>query len=296
MTDQDFRFKNIGIWGKPRNKMAAETILVLRALLQQHGMKLFVQESVAKSLNLPEEEHYSKEAMLDQIELAIVVGGDGSMLNAGRILAHSDIPVVGINRGHLGFLTDIGPSEIEEKLLPILRGQYHEERRFLLQASAMRHDDVVGRNTALNEVVLYPGEISRMLEFDIYVDGTFVSSQRSDGLIVSTPTGSTAYSLSGGGPILHPSLDAVVLVPMFPQTLSGRPIVIGADSIIQLNISASNQHAPQLSFDGQVRIPLSPGDIIHIEKQKQTLRMLHPLDQDYYHVLRTKLNWAERLV
>ncbi len=296
MPAKDFCFHKIGILGKPRNKQAAETILAVRDLFQQHGLKLLVQESVAKALKIPVEEQLSKADLMQQIELALVVGGDGSMLNAGRILAQTDIPVVGINRGHLGFLTDIRPTELESHLLPMLRGEFVKEQRFLLAASAYRHDDLVGENCALNEVVLYPGEISRMLEFDIFVNDVFVSSQRSDGLIVATPTGSTAYALSGGGPILHPSLDAVVLVPMFPHTLSGRPIVLDANSKIQLRVSASNQHSPQLSFDGQVRIPLSPGDIITIEKQKQQLTLLHPLDNDYYHVLRSKLNWAERLV
>lgn len=289
------RFPVIGIIGKPHHQGAAETMLALREFLQARGHQVLTEEVCGKALSLPARERVPILSLGTQCQLVIVVGGDGSMLHAARALSNFDIPVLGINRGHLGFLTDISPLDFREKVTEVLEGQYTIEKRFLLAARVLRHEDPVASSEALNDIVLYPGEISKMIEFEVYVNDQFVYSQRSDGLIVTTPTGSTAYALSAGGAIMHPSLNAVALVPMFPHTLTARPIVLDGDSKIEIVVAASNRTNPQLSCDGQVHIKVQPGDSIVISKKPETLWLVHPEGHDYYHVLRNKLNWGSKL-
>jgi len=237
----------------------------------------------------------SKKLLGEICDLVIVVGGDGSLLGAARELAKSKIPLLGVNRGRLGFLTDISPADLEERLEKVLQGEYIEETRFLLDGHVERNGQPLGFGTALNDVVLHPGKSTRMIGFDLYIDGHFVYSQRSDGLIVATPTGSTAYSLSAGGPIMHPKLDAVVLVPMFPHTLSSRPIVVDGKSEIKLVIGETNETYPQISFDGQMNIACAPGDIIRITKKPFKIKLIHPLDHNFYATCRDKLGWASEI-
>lgn len=180
-----------------------------------------------------------------------------------------------------------------KKIENILKGNYKEETRFLLDMKAKHSNRIIAQGIALNDVVLLPGDIAKMIEFDIYINDEFVCHQRADGLIVATPTGSTAYALSGGGPILHPKLDAVALVPMFPHALSSRPIVIDGNSKIKINISHKNDVSPYISHDGQPRVPLLPEGSIHINKYRHSLRLIHPRDYNYYDILRRKLDWEK---
>ncbi len=295
MSKTSLLFQRIGIMGKPESQDAAETIQILYQLLLEEGCDVYVQESVSDNLNENHIQTLRRENMGKHVDLVIVVGGDGSMLNAGRNLIEYQTPVVGINRGHLGFLTDVRPTEVKERISEILYGDYIEEKRFILNTVVSRNHQVIGQSTAVNDVVLYPGEIARMIEFELFIDEQFVYSQRSDGLIVSTPTGSTAYALSGGGPIMFPTLNSVVLVPMFPHTLSSRPIVINADSEIKIIVSEHNQQFPMVSCDAQVNIELAPEDNIVIKKYDIPLTLLHPKQHDYYKVLRTKLGWGQKL-
>ncbi|HHX81848.1 MAG TPA: NAD(+) kinase, partial [Pseudomonadaceae bacterium] len=223
-----------------------------------------------------------------------VVGGDGSMLKAAATLADQGLPVVGINRGRLGFLTDIIPEEIETSLDLILDGHYLLENRFLLDVSFPAASDTALLGSAMNDVVLHPGIAAQMIEFELYIDGRFVYNQASDGLIVATPTGSTAYSMSAGGPIMHPDLDALVLVPMYPHTLSSRPIVVDSDSEITLVIGDRHNTSPQISCDGSVVYTSNPGDVLTIKRKSQELKLLHPEDYDYYATCRSKLGWSHR--
>ena len=224
----------------------------------------------------------------------IVVGGDGSLLGAARALARHNIPVLGINRGNLGFHRHPSRRAGDQgrrgarRPLPV-------ENRFLLQAEVRRHNEAIGQGDALNDVVLHPGKSTRMIEFEIYIDGQFVCSQKADGLIIATPTGSTAYALSAGGPIMHPKLDAIVIVPMYPHTLSGRPIVVDGNSELKIVVSQDLQIYPQVSCDGQNHFTCAPGDTITVSKKPQKLRLIHPLDHNYYEVCRTKLGWGSRL-
>ncbi|MBE3664212.1 NAD(+) kinase [Vibrio navarrensis] len=289
-------FNVIAIIGKPRDQKAIQTHRDLYHWLTSLGYQVFIDDRLAHILDNVPAAHFSGLVELgEKADLAIVVGGDGNMLGAARILSRFDISVIGVNRGNLGFLTDLNPEDFQAALEAVLNGAYIEEERFLLEAEIHRHGQIKSHNAALNEAVLHPGQIAHMIEFEVYIDNTFAFSQRSDGLIISTPTGSTAYSLSGGGPILSPSLNAISLVPMFPHTLSSRPLVVDANRRIKLLVSPDNRGTQEVSCDGQVSLPVSPGDEIHIYQSPNRLRLIHPQDYSYYHVLRKKLGWSSKL-
>lgn len=279
--------------GREGIKGVPETLLALVDYLLSLKKEVILEENVAYMIKMHRLPVIPAEQLKEKIDLLIVVGGDGSLLNAAQIAVPKGLPVLGINRGRLGFLTDIPPNEFE-KIETILKGNYKEEMRFLLDMKAKHNNKVITRGIALNDVVLLPGDIAKMIEFDIYINDEFVCHQRADGLIVTTPTGSTAYALSGGGPILHPQLDAVALVPMFPHALSSRPIVIDSDSEIKINISRENDVSPYVSHDGRPREPLLPEGSIHISKYQHPLRLIHPRDYNYYDILRRKLDWEKR--
>ncbi|MBD1573643.1 NAD(+) kinase [Vibrio sp. S17_S38] len=289
-------FNVIAIIGKPRNHKAVQTHKELFFWLIDQGYQVLVDDRLIDILEeLPKSIFTSLLQIGEQADLAIVVGGDGNMLGAARILSRFDISVIGVNRGSLGFLTDLNPEDFHDSLLNVLKGHYLSEDRFLLEAEVHRHGQTKSHNSALNEVVLHPGKVAHMIEFEVYIDDRFAFSQRSDGLIVSTPTGSTAYSLSGGGPILSPSLNAISLVPMFPHTLSSRPLVVDGNRKIKLVVSPDNRGTQEVSCDGQISLPVSPGDEIHIFQSPSILKLIHPEDYSYYHVLREKLGWSSKL-
>jgi NAD+ kinase len=292
---QSKAFQNIALVGKPGSRAAQETIDVLCQQIVELGLEVYLPESDKYDFPSGDAKKIPLQSIGDCCDLVIVVGGDGSMLKTARDLIDSQVPMLGINRGHLGFLTDIRPTEVDTRVPPILAGEYTLENRFLLNAEVFRNDKLIGASCAVNDVVLYPGEIARMIQFELYMDHQFVYSQRSDGLIVSTPTGSTAYSLSGGGPILAPQTDTIVLVPMCPHTLTSRPIAVNKERVIDIVISETNPHNPQLSCDGQVIISLAPGDRIQIKQYPIEMCLVHPLDYDYFEVLRTKLGWGQKL-
>lgn len=236
--------------------------------------------------------------ILDQgqwADLFIVVGGDGTLLSAARELVQFNVPILGVNRGRLGFLTDIMPDQLESELSSVLSGRYLREERFLLQAQVERDGAVIDQGIALNDIVLHSGPSIRMIEFDLLIDEQFVYRQRSDGLIVSTPTGSTAYALSAGGPIMQPGLEAIALVPMFPHSLSSRPLLVSDVSKIRIDTNPSLEQTPSVSCDAQVHLQLEPGDHLLIEKHLHKLHLLHPSHHNYYETCRTKLGWGSRL-
>jgi len=286
-------FKKVILFGKRhREKSTISTLLELSAYLQTIGIQVSIEQETAKMAdinNLPT----VTEDNLHSDELIIVVGGDGSLLNAARIASEKNIPVLGINRGRLGFLTDIKPDQFSD-IEHILKGHYLEEKRFLLNADIIANTQIIHHQTALNDIVLLPGDVAHMIEFSIEIDGQLMCTQRADGLIVATPTGSTAYALSGGGPILHPQLDAVVLVPMFPHKLTSRPIVISGNSDIKISIDKNNDTAPRLSCDGEEYISLESDHTVHISKNKNPLTLIHPENYQYFSTLRTKLQWENK--
>lgn len=288
-------FRNIGLIGRLGSGRVVDTLRRLKRFLLDKGHTVILEDAVADLLPGHQLQICSRAMMGEICDLVIVVGGDGSLLGAARALCRYNVPVLGVNRGGLGFLTDISPDELEQRVGAVLAGEYMAESRFLLDAFVCRDEEQLGSSEALNDVVLHPGKSARMIEFELFVDGQFVYSQKSDGMIVATPTGSTAYSLSAGGPIMHPKLDAVVLVPMFPHTLSSRPIVVEGNSEIRVVISRKNEIYPQVSCDGQEHIACAPGDTLIIRKKPQKLRLIHPLDHNFYAICRSKLGWSSRL-
>lgn len=287
-------FKKIVLFGKRhREKSTVATLLELSTFLQTIGIEVSIEQETAHMAEITNLPIVTEHQLQTAAELIIVVGGDGSLLNAARIASAHNIPVLGINRGKLGFLTDIKPDEFSE-IEHILKGHYHEEKRFLLTADIVTHGKTLQQHTALNDIVLLPGDVAHMIEFSVEINGQFMCTQRADGLIVATPTGSTAYALSGGGPILHPQLDAVVLVPMFPHKLTSRPIVISGNSDIKITIDKSNETLPRLSCDGENYINLQMDHEIHISQQKNKLTLIHPENYQYFSTLRTKLQWENK--
>ncbi|MFV0449892.1 MAG: NAD(+) kinase [Vibrio sp.] len=289
-------FEVIAIIGKPRDQQAIQTHKELYQWLTILGYSVFIDDRLKEILTDIPQQHFSSLIELGKkADLAVVVGGDGNMLGAARVLSRFDISVIGVNRGNLGFLTDLNPEDFQSRLQAVLEGDYMQEERFLLEAEVHRHGQVKSHNAALNEAVLHPGKIAHMIEFEVYIDDNFAFSQRSDGLIISTPTGSTAYSLSGGGPIVSPSLNAITLVPMFPHTLSCRPLVVDGKRRIKLVVSPDNRGTQEVSCDGQISLPVSPGDEVIIYQSPNVLKLIHPKDYSYYSVLRSKLGWSSKL-
>lgn len=304
---ENMKYRKIGLIGTHKNPKVAQTVLVLIQLLKSWDIEILIEQETFEELknlkDLSEDSIFSDLPIFNLDELpkhcdcGIVIGGDGNLIRVARSFSLLDIPIIGINRGQLGYLTDINPDmDLAVQLKPILKGVSLIEHRFLIQAEVYRAGKKINSGSALNDIVLFPGEIAQMIEFELKINNTFVYSQRSDGLIISTPTGSTAYNLSAGGPILQPDMQALILVPMFPHTLTSRPIVVDASSEIKIYITDDNKTAPRLSYDGQVHVNLQVGDEIKICKQVQTLQLLHAQDYDYYSVLRAKLHWGTQLV
>jgi NAD+ kinase len=284
-------FKTIGILGKRSDPDIAVTLAVLYAYLKQHYVVIIARDS-AGYINEGSVAVCDTEELGKLCDLVIAVGGDGTFLSAARVTADFDVPVIGVNLGRLGFLVDISPSDLPEKLHRMLQGQYVEERRSLLHTKIVRDDKVIHEETAVNEVVIHRWVTPSMIEIVTKINNVFLNSQRSDGLIVSTPTGSTAYSLSAGGPILHPGLNALVLVPLNPHTLSNRPIVIDDAAEIEISFCQTKQINALVTCD-HIELPdVLISDKILIKKHPKPIRILHPVDHDFFQILRTKLNWS----
>lgn len=289
-------FGCIGLVGRSQRDGLEPVLEELITLLHLRGHEVLLEEQLAELVPDSEDPRLPIEQIGERADLVIVIGGDGSLLGAARTLARFDLPVLGVNRGRLGFLTDITPDELSEQVSAVLDGHYDQESRFLLDATVVRNGKVVGSADALNDVVVNSGTSAQMIEFELYVNDVFVYRQRADGLIVSTPTGSTAYSLSGGGPIMHPTLDAIVLVPMFPHALSSRPIVLEGSSEVRIDILDRNRTHPPVTCDGQVNLTARPGDSVVIVKKPHRLLLLHPKGHSFYASCRDKLHWGDALV
>jgi len=287
-------FKTIGLLGVPLTAAAKQTFQSLCLELRQAGYRVVVDDRAMQQCALPNVESLSINAIGEQAHLAIVVGGDGNMLGAARELSKHDIGVIGVNRGNLGFLTDLAPETAVTMLSDVLAGEYSTEMRFLLHAEVIEENKPPAYSNAMNEVVLHSDKVAHMIEFEVFVDNQFVFSQRSDGLIIATPTGSTAYALSAGGSILHPGLDAINVIPMFPHTLSSRPLVVPAASQISLRVAPTTEPL-HISCDGHNTLPVPEHSTIHIHRQAEHLRLIHPLNYNYFKVLRNKLSWGSRL-
>ena len=286
-------FKRVGLIGKADDRNVSMTLRALAAYLERLKADILLDEGIAGML--PDTPHpvVDRETLAKKCNLAIVVGGDGTLLNAARSLAETGVAVLGVNLGRLGFLVDVSPEDMTQQLEKIFAGDFIEEERTLLHSTVTRNGTIISETSALNDVIVHKKDIARMIELDTWIDGYFLNTNRSDGLIISTPTGSTAYALSGGGPILHPRLDAITLVPICPHTLSNRPIVVHDQSVIEISVHTGTLEAT-VSCDGQVSHSLEADDRITVRKHDHTLRLLHPPGHDYFAVLRKKLRWSEQ--
>jgi NAD+ kinase len=286
-------FSAIGLIGKYGDPSVASTLAQqIAACLQCRDLRVLLDKASARLMPGNNLEVADRHTIGQQCQLVIVLGGDGTILNAVRSLVDYQVPILGVNLGRLGFLADVSPGEIPASLEEILCGNFREEERSLLHAEILREAQIVTQADALNDVVVHKRKVARMIEVDTYIDGQFLNAYRADGLIIATPTGSTAYALSGGGPIIHPTLETVVLVPICPHSLTHRPIVLSADSEITVLLSAANSTQTQLTCDGQISLPIQPGDRIVIRKKRRKLRLIHPANHDYFRLLRAKLSWG----
>lgn len=289
----DKNIKTIGLIVKNNEQAVIDNLQRLYEHLHQQKYEILLDKSADNLIK--NTQAVDRQTLGKKSQLVIVIGGDGTLLSAARSLADYDTPILGINLGRLGFLVDISPHDMIDVMDQVLAGHYKDECRFLLQADVIRNEEVLMSSSAFNDIVVHIRDVARMIDFLTYVDGVFVNEQRADGLVISTPTGSTAYALSSGGPLIHPSLEAMVLVPICPHTLSNRPIVIGADSKVEILISENNRSIPQVSWDGQSNFDLQPGDRILIQRKSTDVHLIHPEFYDYFQILRAKLRWSEQL-
>ncbi|MEX2488649.1 MAG: NAD(+) kinase [Pseudomonadales bacterium] len=288
------KFTEVGLVARTDNELVLESLRRVERLLSSRDVNVTVEDVAAGFLGETSTTVRSREEMGTLCDLIIAVGGDGNILGAARTFSEYSVPILGVNRGRLGFLADVHPEEIESLIGEVLEGNYTTEEHFLLegQVSIEGEQEVP---SALNEVLIHTATLPKMIEFDLYIDGDFVYTQYSDGLIISSPTGSTAYALSAGGPIMHPSLDAVVLIPMFPHTLNSRPLVVPGTSEIKIQIGPHIGTNAKISFDSQVEFEISPGESLLVRKKQEKLTLIHPPGHSFYDVCRSKLDWASRI-
>ena len=288
--------RTIAIIGKYQSRKASDAVIALAGHLSDRGVSVFIERETAEHMERPDElSRWMVCGFLDigaHADMAIVVGGDGTMLNAARRLARYNVPLVGVNQGRLGFMTDIARKDLLEAMDLLLDGQFTPESRMLLDAEIIRSKREIANNLALNDIVIDKGAIGRMIEYELFIDGEFISKQRADGLIISTPTGSTAYALSAGGPILHPALTGIALVPLCPHALTNRPVLV--DNHVEIEIIVTHADDARVHFDGQVTLNLNRGDTIGLHRSEYSICFLHPPGYSYFAMLRQKLHWGER--
>ena len=284
-------FRNIGIISRPRRSNLAEVVPPLLSWLEERGTHVVYDQETATSLTEPSEGR-SREQVAAASDLLLVLGGDGTLLAAARVAAPRGIPILPINMGSLGFLTSFMLEELYPALEDILAGRLTISERVMLHAELQRGDKILDKQTVLNEVVINKGALARMIELELSIDKDFVCRYRADGLIVASPTGSTAYSLSAGGPIVHPSVESFIITPICPHTLSDRPVVVGDTSIIEVKLSAGTESV-FLTLDGQKGIPLQATDRVRISRGQQRLKLIQTPHKSYFEILRNKLKWGE---
>lgn len=283
-------FNKVGLIAKSNDLSVSETLNNVFNLLKERGLEVLLDSSTRGLLGGPIA--VDIETIGRECDLAVVIGGDGTLLHAARSLVEADVPLVGVNRGRLGFLVDVSPEDGLHELVEIIEGNYQQEERLMLHCQLARRGEIIHESLAFNDMVMRTKNVLQILEFEISINGSFVLSQRADGVIVASPSGSTAYSLSSGGPIVNPHLPALVVQPICPHTLSSRPLVVSADSHISVLVTEKKTVHAQMVCDGQVYNDLQNEDIIEVRKHDKPIRILHPSNYDYHHILREKLNWG----
>lgn len=287
-------FDTVGIIGKYGDNDVSDTIALVLQVIDELGCKAFIDADTTHNQFDGKVKHatVSREQLIQQSDIIIAVGGDGSFLASSRSAIDSEKPITGVNMGRLGFLTDISPNEIHAVLHEVLIGKYVHEARTVLSAQIVRNKQIIAEHIGINDVVIHKRSVARMVELDVYLDNRFLSSYHADGLIVASPTGSTAYALSSGGPILQGNLEALLLVPICPHTLTQRPIVIDANTKQRIEINKNKDNNIQVSIDGQEVTPLQTGDSVLITRHPKKLNIYHPCDYDQLRRLRHKLGWG----
>ena len=286
-------FDRIGIISNLKSRAARLALLELVACLEAEKRRIIVDQGSAELLDGAGHAVCAPGELGRNCDLVIAIGGDGTMLMASHLLCDFNVPLLGVNLGRVGFLADIPADAIKRDMAAILAGRHVEDRRFLLSGRVWRGEQCVFEGYAFNDVIIQKWNIARLIELETYIDGAFVHRHRSDGMIVATPTGSTAYALSGGGPVVHPAVDALLLAPICPHSLTNRPLVVNGASQIEV-ISATRKagHA-RLTLDGESRLELAPGDQVRVKKKDKKIRLIHPPEHDQFHILREKLHWSK---
>lgn len=282
--------KRIGIICKPRRPEPREIFRSLYPWLVERGFSVVAESDVARELGVS---GIPCSEIPDQVDLIIVLGGDGTMLGVARLVGERPVPILGVNLGGLGFITEVRKEDLYAALENVFAGRYEIEERIMLTADVMRDGERVVHFTVLNDVVINKGTLARIMDLETFVDGTYVTTFKADGLIVATPTGSTAYSLSAGGPIIYPTLHSLVLTPICPHMLTNRPIVLPDDVAVEVILRSDSEHV-SLTLDGQEGFPLRQGDSVVVRKCTCKTQFVMPFPRDYFEVLRSKLKWGER--
>jgi NAD+ kinase len=282
--------KKIGIICKVGRPEPAEILKEFLPWLRNKGYEVFLDSETAGLLNM---EGHQRSLIPSLSDVIIVLGGDGTMLGVARLVSDRGVPILGVNLGGLGFITEVNRDEIFEAVEKVLAGRCSIEERIMLTAIVHRHGERIADFVVLNDVVINKGALARIIDLETYINNSYVTTFKADGLIISTPTGSTAYSLSAGGPILYPTLNSIVLTPICPHTLTNRPIVVPDDFNIEIMMRSESEDV-FLTLDGQVGFSLKKNDAIEVKKSDFTTKLLMPCERDYFQVLRTKLKWGER--
>lgn len=287
--------KKIAIFAKVHDPRCLDVAEELIGWLACRGITASVEEHLSKRLSSPSsaESAQSHEIARDA-DLVVVLGGDGTLIAAARLAGERNLPVLGVNLGSLGFLTEITLGELYPAVERCLKGDFEVSERMMLAASVVRAGEVVERHRVLNDVVINKGALARIIDMETSVNGRYLTTFKADGLIISTPTGSTGYSLSANGPIIHPELECISITPICPHTLTNRPLVMAGDARIAIKLNSTIDEAVFLTLDGQVGVKLVSGDVVQIRKSEHATRLVQSRSKDYFEVLRTKLKWGER--
>lgn len=285
-------FKTIGIFGKYQDTSVEQPVKLLTQHLEKKGINVKLGYTTAEEITRELPQEIIHENLVSDIDLAIVIGGDGTLLHVARRMAEKNIPIAGVNLGTLGFLTDIPQTDILSEIDQIIAGNYELENRLMLQVRVLRNGECVYQDNALNDIVIGRYALEKLIKWQIQVNGQFVTSARSDGVILATPTGSTAYALSAGGPIVHPGTDVISMVPVSPHTLSNRPITLPANAKVELSLQNKTQHCAHVSTDGLIGYNLIGDELVEITRSEHSVKLVHTENYNYFAMLRAKLGWG----
>ncbi len=283
--------KKVGIYAKTNHPDAEQIAVEICNRFKTEQIEVLLEDSLAEQIG--QVNGYAGEEIPAQVDLIIVLGGDGTLISVARLIGDRNVPIVGVNLGRLGFLTEVTRDELPEMLERLISGNYQVSDRMMLDATIHRNDRVVGKFTVLNDIVINKGALARIIDMETSVDGRHLTSYKADGLIVSTPTGSTGYNLAAGGPIIYPDINSLLITPICPHMLTNRPIMVWSRSVIEIKVNFEDD-VVFFTGDGQVGRKLLPGDRVEVRRSESRTRLVSSPSKDYFEILRTKLNWGQR--